>query len=122
VRRTIRELDGLRALGFDIEPFGGNTFLVRAVPALMIQDDIAAAVCEFVFCPTAFAVVPPILLAVFFAPVVAGNFRGVEDIITEPCAGRILPAATPASLAEAVRELLRARPMPSLSYSCTACA
>ena len=34
---------------------------------------IAAAACEFVFCPTAFAVVPPILLAVFFAPVVAGN-------------------------------------------------
>jgi glycosyltransferase involved in cell wall biosynthesis len=46
-------------------------------------------------------------------PVVAGNFRGVEDIITEPCAGLILPAATPASLAQAVRELLRARPMPA---------
>jgi glycosyltransferase involved in cell wall biosynthesis len=41
-------------------------------------------------------------------PVVAGNFRGVEDIITEPSAGRILPDATPASLAAAIRELLRA--------------
>jgi DNA mismatch repair protein MutL len=42
------ELDALRDLGFDLEPFGGNTFLVRAVPALMIQDDIAAAVREIV--------------------------------------------------------------------------
>jgi glycosyltransferase involved in cell wall biosynthesis len=44
-------------------------------------------------------------------PVVAGNFRGVEDIITEPSAGRILPEATPASLAAAIRELLHAGPM-----------
>jgi len=42
------ELDALRDLGFDIEPFGGSTFLVRAVPALMIQDDITAAVREIV--------------------------------------------------------------------------
>jgi DNA mismatch repair protein MutL len=39
-------LDALRDLGFDIEPFGGNTFLVRSVPAMMIQDDIAAAMRE----------------------------------------------------------------------------
>jgi teichuronic acid biosynthesis glycosyltransferase TuaC len=44
-------------------------------------------------------------------PVVAGNFRGVEDIITEPSAGRILREATPASLAAAIRELLRAGPI-----------
>lgn len=42
------QLDVLRDLGFEIEPFGGNTFLVRAVPALMIQDDIAAALREIV--------------------------------------------------------------------------
>ena len=43
-------------------------------------------------------------------PAVAGNFRGVEDIITAPSAGRILPDATPASLAEAVSQLLHAGP------------
>jgi DNA mismatch repair protein MutL len=42
------QLDLLRDLGFDIEPFGGNTFLVRAVPAMMVQDDIAAALREIV--------------------------------------------------------------------------
>jgi DNA mismatch repair protein MutL len=31
-----------------MEPFGGNSFLVRAVPALMIQDDVAAAIREIV--------------------------------------------------------------------------
>ncbi len=40
--------DLLRALGFEIEPFGSNTFLVRSVPALMLQDDIAAALREIV--------------------------------------------------------------------------
>jgi peptidoglycan/LPS O-acetylase OafA/YrhL len=34
---------------------------------------LAAVVTEFVLCPTAFAVLPPILLGIFFAPVVAGN-------------------------------------------------
>jgi teichuronic acid biosynthesis glycosyltransferase TuaC len=43
-------------------------------------------------------------------PVIAGNFRGVEDIITEPSAGRILREATPASLAATVLELLNAGP------------
>ncbi len=42
------QLDMLRELGFEIEPFGNNTFLVRTVPALMIQDDIAAAMREIV--------------------------------------------------------------------------
>jgi DNA mismatch repair protein MutL len=31
--RLEAELDGLRSLGFDIEPFGRNAFVVRAVPA-----------------------------------------------------------------------------------------
>lgn len=34
---------------------------------------LAAVISEFVFCPTAFAVLPSILLGIFFAPVVAGN-------------------------------------------------
>lgn len=41
-------LDALRDTGFDIEPFGSNTFLVRSVPALMIQDDIATALREII--------------------------------------------------------------------------
>ena len=35
-------------LGFEIDPFGGATFLVRGVPSMMIQDDIVAAVREIV--------------------------------------------------------------------------
>ncbi|MCS6773350.1 MAG: DNA mismatch repair endonuclease MutL [Anaerolineae bacterium] len=41
-------LETLRGVGFEVEPFGGQTFLVRSVPALMIQDDIAAALREIV--------------------------------------------------------------------------
>ncbi|HEY3341830.1 MAG TPA: DNA mismatch repair endonuclease MutL [Anaerolineae bacterium] len=41
-------LTALHELGFEIDHFGGNTFLVRAVPAEMIQDDIAAALREIV--------------------------------------------------------------------------
>jgi DNA mismatch repair protein MutL len=41
-------LTALHDLGFEIDHFGGNTFLVRAVPAEMIQDDIAAALREIV--------------------------------------------------------------------------
>ena len=43
-------------------------------------------------------------------PVIAGNFRGVEDIITSPSAGRILREATPACLAKTIREVLRVGP------------
>jgi DNA mismatch repair protein MutL len=38
----------LQHLGFEIEPFGGATYLVRAVPSMMIQDDITAAVRDIV--------------------------------------------------------------------------
>jgi DNA mismatch repair protein MutL len=41
-------LETLRHLGFELDPFGGNTFLVRAVPQLMQQDDITAAVRDIV--------------------------------------------------------------------------
>jgi peptidoglycan/LPS O-acetylase OafA/YrhL len=34
---------------------------------------LAAIVSEFVFCPTAFAALPPVLLGLFFLPAVAGN-------------------------------------------------
>jgi DNA mismatch repair protein MutL len=42
------DLDVLRDLGFEIDHFGGATFLVRAVPAVMVQDDISAALREIV--------------------------------------------------------------------------
>ena len=42
------DLGALHGLGFEIDHFGGNTFLVRAVPAEMVQDDIAAALREIV--------------------------------------------------------------------------
>lgn len=42
------DLEVLQDIGFDIEHFGANTFLVRAVPAVMVQDDIAAALREIV--------------------------------------------------------------------------
>jgi peptidoglycan/LPS O-acetylase OafA/YrhL len=45
-------------------------FLRTPVAALV---GLAAVTSEFVFCPTAFAVLPPLLLGVFFLPVVAGN-------------------------------------------------
>jgi DNA mismatch repair protein MutL len=41
-------LPWLRGLGFEVDGFGGNTFLVRAVPQMMQQDDIAAALREIV--------------------------------------------------------------------------
>jgi DNA mismatch repair protein MutL len=42
------ELEMLRDLGFEIDHFGGNTFLARSVPAVMVQDDISAALREIV--------------------------------------------------------------------------
>ena len=41
-------LETLLALGFDVEPFGGNTALVRAIPAVLINDDIQAVFNEIV--------------------------------------------------------------------------
>jgi DNA mismatch repair protein MutL len=42
------QLPMLQDLGFEMDHFGGNTFLVRAVPALMQQDDITAALRQLV--------------------------------------------------------------------------
>jgi DNA mismatch repair protein MutL len=39
-------LPWLRDLGFEVDAFGGNTFLVRSVPQLMQQDDVGAALRE----------------------------------------------------------------------------
>jgi DNA mismatch repair protein MutL len=39
-------LETLLSLGFDLEPFGGNTVLVRQVPAILVGDDIQALVEE----------------------------------------------------------------------------
>ena len=40
--------DGLRTLGVGIEPFGGGSFLVRSVPAILARDDPQAALVEIV--------------------------------------------------------------------------
>ena len=36
----------LHSIGLNLEPFGGNTWLVRSVPALLASDDIRAAMVE----------------------------------------------------------------------------
>jgi DNA mismatch repair protein MutL len=41
-------LQALLDLGFDLEPFGGNTVLVRAVPALLAGEDVQKAFDEIV--------------------------------------------------------------------------
>ncbi len=41
-------LEALQALGFDLEPFGGNTVLVRAVPVLLVGQDIQTTFDEIV--------------------------------------------------------------------------
>jgi len=41
-------LEFLSQLGFDIEPFGGETVLVRAVPVMLAQGDIGEAIVEIV--------------------------------------------------------------------------
>jgi DNA mismatch repair protein MutL len=41
-------LETLLALGFDVEPFGGNTALVRAVPATSVNDEVQALLDEIV--------------------------------------------------------------------------
>jgi len=38
--------DFLKQLGFDIEPFGGSTYLIRSVPASLVGGDIPAALAE----------------------------------------------------------------------------
>ena len=42
------QLPTLRDLGFDMDHFGGNTFLVRSVPSVMMQDDVAGSIREIV--------------------------------------------------------------------------
>jgi DNA mismatch repair protein MutL len=39
-------LEFLNQLGFDIEPFGGDTYLVRAVPTMLAKGDIGQAIVE----------------------------------------------------------------------------
>ena len=41
-------LEFLSQLGFDIEPFGGDTYLVRAVPTMLTKGDIGQAIVEIV--------------------------------------------------------------------------
>lgn len=39
-------LDNLRELGFEIEPFGGDTYLVRAVPAILQGTDLTETILD----------------------------------------------------------------------------
>jgi DNA mismatch repair protein MutL len=41
-------LETLLELGFDVEPFGGNTMLVRAVPAMLVNSDVQSVFDEIV--------------------------------------------------------------------------
>jgi DNA mismatch repair protein MutL len=41
-------LEALRPFGFDVQHFGGNTFLVRQVPANLREGDVSAALSEIV--------------------------------------------------------------------------
>jgi len=41
-------LELLNQLGFDIEPFGGETYLVRAAPTMLAQGDIGQAIVEII--------------------------------------------------------------------------
>jgi len=38
----------LKELGFEIEPFGGGTYLVRAVPSMLTESDIAKSILEII--------------------------------------------------------------------------
>jgi len=42
------KLDTLRSWGFDLEPFGGQTYLLRAVPAILKGSDLSRAVREVI--------------------------------------------------------------------------
>ena len=41
-------LDVLNAIGLHVEPFGGSTWLVRSLPALLMKDDLRMAMRELV--------------------------------------------------------------------------
>jgi DNA mismatch repair protein MutL len=41
-------LDVLHAIGLQLEPFGGHTWLIRGVPAVLINDDLRIAMSELV--------------------------------------------------------------------------
>ncbi len=41
-------LDTLRSWGFDLEPFGGQTYLLRAVPAILKEGDLSQAMREVI--------------------------------------------------------------------------
>ena len=45
-RLTDEQLDALAEVGFDIEPFGGTSFRIRAVPEMLSQADPAQALVD----------------------------------------------------------------------------
>lgn len=42
------KLDEIRAIGFDIEPFGGESYVIRAVPAAIKQKDPGRILCDLI--------------------------------------------------------------------------
>jgi DNA mismatch repair protein MutL len=42
------KLDTLRSWGFDLEPFGGQTYLLRAIPAILKGGDLSQTVREVI--------------------------------------------------------------------------
>jgi DNA mismatch repair protein MutL len=43
-----QSLEALQAMGFDVDPFGGDAVLVRAIPALLVGEDIQNILDEIV--------------------------------------------------------------------------
>jgi DNA mismatch repair protein MutL len=67
----------LRALGLDVEPFGGNTFVVESVPALIANKEIPPLILEIV----------EKMAAIGFSPGLEGAME--ECLIIMACHGTI---------------------------------
>jgi DNA mismatch repair protein MutL len=86
------EAEVLRQLGFDIEPFGGYTYRLRAVPELMAVSDPAAAVSD--------------ILAELAEGAVPLSRRADDRIMTTVCKRMAIKAGQSLSLRE-LQELVR---------------
>jgi DNA mismatch repair protein MutL len=80
------EADVLAQLGFDIEPFGGYTYRLRAVPELLVSDDPAAALSD--------------ILAEMAEGVVPLARRAEERVMTTVCKRAAIKAGQSLSLRE----------------------
>jgi len=92
-------LDQIKALGFDIEAFGVNTYRVRAVPASLRPGDVAAAIVEMLEQPDA-----------------ADRPWEEEALITVVCHGAVRAGKT-LSMSE-MRDLIRQLEATTAPHSC----